>query len=492
MQSPNYLQTWVANLDRRLYALLVGLSIGLLGGLLGLLIALLGPIFAAGAVVGVLAGLYILTNINAALYSIILILALIPFGTLPFSIGFTPTFLDAAFGAFLLVYLLQWMTGRRTNLKLTPIHTLIALYMLWLILSFVLGLRHAPPNATILRQFAETLLTITLVFVLSDVLRNPAQLRRLVLLIILLVGVQAVIALALYALPDALGERTLIRLAIIGYPNGGVIRYIEDDPAQAERAIGTFVDPNVLGGFLAVFATMFAPQVFAQKPVLRWRWLTLIILGAVGVALILTFSRSSMLAFAGGLLFIAQVKGFRRFIPPMIAGAVALLLLPQTQTYILRFADAFAVRDLATQMRVGEYSDALRLISRYPLTGVGFTGTPDIDIYTDVASTYLLMANQIGLVGVALFALAIGGVLIYGWRSWRYARDNPDLRALHIGFHAALIAVLINAVTDHYFFRLDFHGSITTFWLAVGLALTSSRLARETAESTVAKPTPVV
>ena len=84
-------------------------------------------------------------------------------------------------------------------------------------------------------------------------------------------GTQAVVALILYVMPDVTAERTLIRLARIGYPNGGVIRYIEDNPALAERAIGTWVDPNALGGFLAVTAAMIAPQVFSRKPVLRWR-----------------------------------------------------------------------------------------------------------------------------------------------------------------------------------------------------------------------------
>ncbi len=99
-------------------------------------------------------------------------------------------------------------------------------------------------------------------------------------------------------MPDATAERTLIRLARIGYPNGGVIRYINDNPAEAERAIGTWVDPNALGGFLAVTAAMIAPQLFARKPVLRWRWLAWGVLGAVGLALLLTHSRASMLAFA--------------------------------------------------------------------------------------------------------------------------------------------------------------------------------------------------
>jgi hypothetical protein len=65
--------------------------------------------------------------------------------------------------------------------------------------------------------------------------------------------------------------------------------------------------------------------------------------------------------------------------------------------------------------------------------------------------------------------------------------SNPDLESIHLGYHAALLTALLNATADLYFFRLDFHASITTFWVIVSLALASSRLALEARESTVAK-----
>ena len=113
MQSANELQVWIAQLDRRLYAIGVGLMIGILGASIGLMIALLGPWLTIAAIVGVLAGLYVITDVNVALYAIIATLILVPFGTFPVKIAITPTLLDLAMGGFLLVYLFQWMTGRR-------------------------------------------------------------------------------------------------------------------------------------------------------------------------------------------------------------------------------------------------------------------------------------------------------------------------------------------------------------------------------------------
>lgn len=497
MQMPtkqnDYIQNFFMRLDRRAYALFVGLLIGTLGGAVGLLVVMMEPVMAAVAIVGGLAALYIITNVQAALYAIIAVMMLLPYGTLPFDLGFTPTLLDMAIGGFIVVYLTGWMIGDRRRLKLTPVHAVLLVYIAWILLTFALGLSHSPVTTTIIRQFAGFLLSLSLVFIVVDLMRDPVLLRRLVLVILAVVAAQAVVTLGLYILPDATADNLLARLAIIGYPNGGVIRYIEENPALAERAIGTWNDPNSLGGILAIAAVIVAPQVFAKRPVFRYRILTLGVLGLVGLALFLTYSRASMAAMVAGLGVIAVVR-YRRFIPLMLLAALIILLLPQTQAYVERFIDAFTFSDLASQMRLGEYSDSIRLISRYPIFGVGFTGTPDIDIYTDVASLYLIMANQIGLVGLTLFLIFIAGVFLYGIHTYSFARHDEELDAIHLGYHAALATALVNAIGDLFFFRLDFQASITMFWLTITLALAASRLAAERGaaraetESTVVKP----
>lgn len=480
------LQIWISQLDSRYYALAVGFGIGIIGAGIGLTIALIGPWLAIAAFIGLFAGLYVITDVNIALYAIIAVVLLLPFGVFPLKIAITPTLLDLAFGAFLLVYLFQWMTGRRGGLRLTPTQALIALYVMWLIFAFALGLRHASPTSAAIRQFAETLLSIGMVFILADLLRDRAMLRRLVLVIILAVGAQALLAVALYVAPDTLAEALLLRLSRIGYPAGGVIRYIEANPALAERAIGTWVDPNALGGILATAAMVIVPQVITKGPVLPWRWLTLGTFALVSLALLLTFSRSSFLALGAGLLGIALLQ-YRRLLPALLVGSLLFLLLPQTQAYIERLVQAFQGADLATQMRIGEWTDALEIIGRYPIFGVGFTGAPEIDIYANVANMYLMMANQIGLTGVLIFLLAMAGVFLYGHRAWRPAKDNPEFAAIHLGLHAALFTGLVNAIADLYFFRLDFQSSITWFWLLVALCVASSKLAMEESRATAAK-----
>ncbi len=472
---------WLLALDRRLYALLVGAGIGAAAGLLGLALAYAGPILTTAALVGVFGAVYVLTDARAALYGTLATMMVFPFGTFPVRIVLTPTLLDLTLGAFVLVYLLGWITGKRQNFQTTWVHAVLTAYIAVLIFAFVLGWRYGAPTNNNLRQFAETLLAIGLVYILVDITRDAVTLRRLVLLVILLVGFQAALAIALWLLPDAFAERQLIRLARIGYPNGGVIRYVEDNRELAERAIGTWVDPNVLGGALAIFATMITPQIFAKRPVLPFRWLTFGVWGVVVVAMLLTFSRAALVGFAAGLVIIAALR-YRALFWLMGAGLVLLLFLPQTQFYVQRFTQAFAGReaDPATLMRIGEYGDSLRLIQQYPFFGVGFTGTPSADIYTSVASMYLIMANQMGLVGLGMFLVTMTAVLVYGWRAWQRARQDDMLNAILLGYYAALATALTTSLADLYYFRLDFQAPITLFWLTVALCVATARIANIT------------
>jgi hypothetical protein len=84
------------NPDRRVSAAgLLGLLLA--GGLLAaLIVAALGPIYAIAAVVAIVGGLLMLRDLRWGLVVLFAIVGLLPFATLPFKIGFTPTFLDLA------------------------------------------------------------------------------------------------------------------------------------------------------------------------------------------------------------------------------------------------------------------------------------------------------------------------------------------------------------------------------------------------------------
>jgi hypothetical protein len=462
-------------------AVRLGLIIGAAGVAVGALLGFAGPLITVGALVAVAAGLWALTNLEVGLWGTIGIITLLPFAALPVKIVFTPNFVDLTLGSVAAVYLLQWMTGRRRRLRLTPAHGPITVFIALAVFSFVAGMPNGPLTSNLLRQFGELLLNIGLTFIVVDYVDDAATLTRLVGIVALGGTAAAALGIGLYLLPPDLTERLLSALRVFGYPAGGVLRYIEDNPENAQRAISTSVDPNFLGGMLAMVGGLLAPQLLTKRPVLGNRWLTAGALALVVVCLLLTFSRGAMAGLALAVFVIALAR-YRRLLWLLALAGVVVALLPATQAYVAHFIEGVRGEDLATQMRLGEYKDAFILIGRYPLLGVGFAGAPEIDIYLGVSSAYLLIAEQMGLVGLAAFGLVMGVVLAWAFSQRRAVdaageRGQAGLPAQWLGLLAGLLAALVVGVLDHYFFQLSFQSAGTLFWLFVGLLLAATRIA---------------
>ena len=472
-------QSWrslVTSTQRIRLAIILGSTCAAIGVLVGLSLALAGPIITVGMLVALTITVWALTNLEIGLWGIVAIVAVFPFGTLPFKLVLTPTFLDLAMGGVFAVYAMQWMTGQRRRLSLTPLHGLLVAFMLLALFNFIAGLRYAGLTSNVLRHFAELLLSIALALVLVDVLDTHRKLRRLALVVMLGGSAAALLGIVLYALPDEIAEGLLNSLSVLGYPEGGVLRYIEDNPELAERAISTSVDPNALGGFLAMMAAFTAPQLVAPRPLGGRRWLVVSMFAVITIGVILTFSRGAMLALLGALLYIAVIK-YRRLLLIIIVVGTLLLTLPFTQSYVERFAQGVQGADLATQMRFGEYSDSIELIARYPVIGVGFSASPDIDLYLGVSSIYLLIAESMGLVGLLAFLIVMGSIFAYASAARRRLAPGSRLDSLLLGLTAALVAALVSGIFDHYFVNIEFHHAVTILWLTIGLTLAAARLA---------------
>jgi len=470
------IQQFLASGDRRMVALGLAMVAAVAATLVGLLLAVIGPIYATALLIALAAAVWAFWSLENALWSVIGIITVLPFATLPFKIVLTPTFLDLAMGLTFFLYLMQWMTGERRTLTTTPVHPLIVLFALLCVFSFAAGLRYAGMTSTSLRRFAELLLTMAFTLLIVDVVRTSEQLRRMVAMVVLGGVGAALIGIVLWVLPDLLANSLLVRLSIIGYPSGDVIQYIEQNPELSERAIGTSVNPNALGGMLVMVAALTVPQIVSDRPVWGHRWLSIIALGTLVACLILTFSRGSMLAFGVALVFIAALR-YRRVLAILIVLGAVILLLPWMQPYLERMLAGLTGADLATQMRFGEYRDALTLILRYPVLGAGFTGSPDIDVYLGVANVYLTITQNMGLVGIIAFFALLSGIFAYAWRARKAIDTIPGHYAIWLGLQAGLLSALVNGVFDHYFFNLEFHFAVTIFWLYVGLMLATSRIA---------------
>ena len=171
--------------SRRVPAIWLGAAVAVCALVVGGLVALAGPLIAVGVLVALAVAVWALTNLEIGLWGAIGIITLLPFAALPFKLVFTPTFLDLAVGGTFLVYLMQWMTGRRRRLTLTPAHAPIFVFLALAVFSFVAGIPNGPLTPNLMRQFAELLINIALCFVVVDYLDSWEKLNRLARVILL-------------------------------------------------------------------------------------------------------------------------------------------------------------------------------------------------------------------------------------------------------------------------------------------------------------------
>lgn len=483
MQTSHWTDVFISNRRWLSTAAIIVLSVvvALLGGLC---VALLGGPIALGAMLGLIVLVMILRRSEIGYAALIAVICLLPFAALPVNFAFKPTFLDLVLVAVFGVWLLERATGKLGGFINTPLTLPVLAFLAMALATFIAGLANAPLTQTVARHFAEIILSILLFFLITDTVRGVRRLSLVTRLLFIGGSLAALIAVILYLLPQQTSMELLSRLSVFNYPEGpGVLRYIRDDPSLPQRATGTAIDPNALGGLMIMMLTLAVPQLFEAQPMLRRGWL-IVGVGLMALALLLSFSRGSFVGVAAALGVLGVVR-YRKLLVIMVLALALVLVLPQTQGYVTHFFDGLEVLsdteggDLSTQMRLGEYSDALILIQRYPVFGVGFTGTPDIDTYVKVANLYLMMASEMGLVGLATFLIAMLVLFVSAWRGRKRAPTRPDLEPIWWGFHTALFGALVGGVFDHYFFNLDFHHSVTLFWLYVGLAAVSTRLLKE-------------
>src|SRR3989338_2210923 len=303
------------------YAAAVALAVALTTVVIGALLGFAGPLITVAALAALTVALWALTSLEIGLWGVIALITLLPFASLPFKVVFTPTFLDLAMGGALLVYAFEWMTGRRRSLTLTPAHGLIAAFLLLAVMSFVAGMPNGPLTSNLLRQFAELLLGIAFTFIVVDHVREVPVLARLIRIVLVGGALAAALGIVLYLLPETISERALSALRVLAYPSGGVLRYVEDNPENPQRAISTSVDPNVLGGLLAIIGGLLTPQLLATKPLLGSRWVTYLAFALLVTCLILTFSRGALAALAVAWLGLILARCRRLLLPALVVAS---------------------------------------------------------------------------------------------------------------------------------------------------------------------------
>ena len=107
------------------------------------------------------------------------VITLFPFGSLPFSIGFTPTFLDLALVGLFFVWILPYILGEEQRIIATPVGGGVAVFALLAVAAFVAGLSHGVVTTYLIRHFTEVLLSIATFFLVVNTVKDVKRLQYL-------------------------------------------------------------------------------------------------------------------------------------------------------------------------------------------------------------------------------------------------------------------------------------------------------------------------
>lgn len=217
------------------------------------------------------------------------------------------------------------------------------------------------------------------------------------------------------------------------------------DPHQ-RRIVGTVIDPNFSGYiFVLIFSLASSYYLFEKK---KDGFLIVALLSFI--ALILTFSRSSYLAFIAGAGTIGIIKS-----PKLLAGIFIVLILtfaliPQVRTRII----GALTLDETAQARIESWQNALVIIRDNSLFGVGFNtyrfAQEKYNFFSldnpqgghsggGVDSSLLLVTATTGAVGISLFILLLGSIIKTIAKG---ASSNP----LRLATLASLFALLVHSL----------------------------------------------
>jgi len=343
----------------------------------------------------------------------------------------------------------------------------LLLFLCAILLSFLLAVdRTAPAQA---RMFLKLVNSVLLYFTVVNALRETRSLKRTARVLLGCGGVAALAAVALYLAGPSLDYTLRDGLSAIGYPGGeSILRQVYG--TSVRRAVGTAVDPNLLGGMLALTIPLAAAQLCSWRPLLpRWfLWPGIVFMVA---AQVFTYSRGGWLAAGAGILALALLRYPKALI--VLAIYLPFLLLPQGEVIVDRANQALEASDPASRLRLNEYQDAIGVITRYPAMGVGF-GFPPADVaYVGVSNLYLHIAELTGLAGLALFLWTLVALARFALPNL-LATPRPD--PLVAGLAAAAVAALTAGLVDHYFFNPQIPHTLALFWLFLGLLVQTAVL----------------
>ncbi len=263
--------------------------------------------------------------------------------------------------------------------------------------------------------------------------------------------------------------------ALMVYPGS---RPTLDWDAQKHRLVSTFLDPNYAGALIMLTLLGQLALISAGARVAGWKPLILL------AALLLTLSRSSVLATVIGIGCILAARGLSKRLLWLLAGITTAIIaaLPA----ILHFAAQYhkLTVDASALGRLVSWAHEWTVLTEHPIIGIGFNTWGAVQRrhgWEAVAAAsfgieggLLFIAVLTGIVGLAVYLVMLGVVTLRSRAIWRDPSRSPHERGIAIAIPAVTLGMIVHSLFSNSLLHPLLMEPLWILW-ALGFAIARNR-----------------
>lgn len=224
------------------------------------------------------------------------------------------------------------------------------------------------------------------------------------------------------------------------------------------RLASTWFDPNFVAGALAFLLPLAGAYFLSSKKVSRQVSL-LLVAGVLLAALLLTYSRSGLLALGIGGIILGLIKSRRLLIAMLVMAVIGIAASPRLSERVVELGrsvtslsgESQQVLDPTAQLRADSWQEGLRVWQANPILGTGFGAykfhqgfiSEDSHAATGTDASLLNVAATTGTVGLLLFLIFLVNL---GRNAWIQRKDPAALSFLAAGSGLLIHSIFVNSL----------------------------------------------
>lgn len=256
------------------------------------------------------------------------------------------------------------------------------------------------------------------------------------------------------------------------------------DP-HINRLVGSWLDPNFIGGFFAFISTLILSLAIYEKNKKVKIFYSISIFIFIS-ALFFTYSRSAYLALFASIFMLGLLKARKLLLIFLLIFFIGINFSSRAKERVGELITSITSvitqssenPDPTARLRIKNWNDTIELIKQKPLLGhgyntltftkvnQGFIENTEIHSASGSDSSLLTILVTTGIFGLLVYLSIIILILKYSLLNWLKYKNNPYLQGLNLGVFCSFIGLLV-----HSFFvnSLLFPQILIYFWIIIGI-----------------------